>query len=136
MCRKLSRRGNLGRIGRGLRHRNHHRGTSPRQADLLLFGRPAQLRRRLNVGPFFAAAVDFTIGPDYEKVLGAIADAKRRLAQVKRFDMPGFCPNEHYIREMQRYGILPADHDPRVPVDPYATDQAYWRSMWHRAAKR
>ncbi len=44
--------------------------------------------------------------------------------------MPGFRPNDSYIREMQRYGILPAD----LPgnIDPYATDDAYWRSLWYR----
>jgi hypothetical protein len=36
---------------------------------------------------------------------------------------------------MQRYGILPADLKPGDPVDPYTTDQAYWRSFWYRAGK-
>ena len=47
----------------------------------------------------------------------------------KRFDMPGFRPNEHYIREMQRFGILPKDLKPTDPVDPYAIDRAYWDSF-------
>jgi len=46
--------------------------------------------------------------------------------------MPDFRPNEHYIREMKRFGILPANHNPRTPIDPYATDQAYWQSLWPR----
>jgi len=58
--------------------------------------------------------------------------AKVKLDEIKRFDMPGFRPNEHYIREMQRYGILPVDLAPDATVDPYATDQAYWKSLWHR----
>ena len=42
-------------------------------------------------------------------------------------------PSGQYIREMQRYGILPADFDPAAdPIDVYATDEAYWRSFWHR----
>jgi mono/diheme cytochrome c family protein len=69
---------------------------------------------------------------DYRKILAAIVDAKGQLDEIKRFDMPGFCPNEHYIREMKRYGILAAEHDPKTPLDPYATDQAYWRSMWYQ----
>ncbi len=73
-----------------------------------------------------------TSDADYGKILAAIAEAKGRLGRIKRFDMPGFCPNEHYIREMKRYGILAAEHDPKTPLDPYATDRAYWRSMWHR----
>ena len=43
--------------------------------------------------------------------------------------MPGFRPNEHYLREMQRFGILPRDLKPTDPVDPYATDRAYWKTF-------
>jgi len=40
-------------------------------------------------------------------------------------------PSPLYIREMKRYGILPADfRSDRDPIDAYATDQAYWRSFW------
>lgn len=49
------------------------------------------------------------------------------------FHMPGFRPNRHYIREMQRYGLLPATWDPAQDlVDVYALDQAYWRSLWYK----
>ena len=45
--------------------------------------------------------------------------------------MPGFRPNEHYVREMKRYGILRESSDPAGdPIDVYATDRAYWRSFW------
>ena len=48
--------------------------------------------------------------------------------------MPGFVPNEHYVREMKRYGVLPASLDPATePIDVYATDRAYWRTFWHHA---
>ena len=33
---------------------------------------------------------------------------------------------------MKRYGILPADQSEEAPVDVYATDRAYWRSLWFR----
>jgi hypothetical protein len=70
--------------------------------------------------------------PDYKKILTHIEAARKKLAEIKRFDMPGFQPNEHYIREMQRYGILPRSlHPERNPVNPYATDRRYWESMWH-----
>ena len=36
----------------------------------------------------------------------AITDAKSRLETIRRFDMPGFRPNEHYFREMKRFGVL------------------------------
>jgi hypothetical protein len=68
--------------------------------------------------------------PDYQLLLAALRRAQQRLAEIKRFDMPGFQPNPHYLREMQLYGILPAKLDPATPVDPYRTDQAYWRSQW------
>jgi hypothetical protein len=42
-------------------------------------------------------------------------------------------PSPNYVREMKRYGILPPDFDPAAdPIDAYATDEAYWRSFWHR----
>lgn len=48
------------------------------------------------------------------------------------YHLPGFRPNEHYVREMKRFGILPAEFDStRDPIDVYATDQAYWQSFWH-----
>jgi len=50
--------------------------------------------------------------------------------------VPHFCPNEHYVRELNRSGVLPADVEPGQPVDPYAADQAYWRLFWLRPAKR
>ena len=51
------------------------------------------------------------------------------------YHVPSFRPNEHYVREMKRYGILPGTF--RLATDPinvYETDQAYWRSLWHRPA--
>jgi len=69
---------------------------------------------------------------DYQKLLARIVKAKDQLDRIKRFDMPGFRPNEHYIREMKRFGILPPGLGPDDPVDPYATDTAYWRSFWYR----
>jgi hypothetical protein len=56
------------------------------------------------------------------------------LAAIKRFDMPGFRPNEHYFREMKHFGIIPAAQSPDDPIDVYALDQAFWASSWHRPA--
>ena len=77
--------------------------------------------------PVFASTDD----ADYRKLLAGIEKAKRNLDTHKRFDMPDFRPNVHYIREMKRFGILPESLGPNDPVDPYATDQAYWRSFWY-----
>jgi len=42
-------------------------------------------------------------------------------------------PSPLYIRQMQRYGILGPDFElERDPIDVYATDEAYWQSLWHR----
>ena len=67
------------------------------------------------------------------RIAGSIDDAAAKLAAGKRFDMPGFQPNEHYVREMKRYGILPADLGADTPIDVYATDEAYWQSLWYRS---
>jgi hypothetical protein len=48
------------------------------------------------------------------------------------YHVPDFRPNAHYVREMRRYGILPADFDRGSPLDVYAADQAYWRQFWYR----
>ena len=73
-----------------------------------------------------------TNDPDYGAILAMIRRGKERLDEIKRFDMPGFKPPAPYVREMKRYGVLPSTFDlARDPIDVYATDQAYWRSMWH-----
>ena len=77
-----------------------------------------------------------TRDPDYGKILAHIQAAGEKLHEIKRFDMPGFRPNKHYIREMQRYGVLPKDLAADAKIDVYATDQTYWRSHWYRSAPR
>jgi hypothetical protein len=74
-----------------------------------------------------------TTDPDYQSILRAIELAKTQLYEMKRFDMPGFRPTTHYVREMKRYGVLPAGFDvTKDPVDVYEVDRAYWRSLWYR----
>jgi len=68
--------------------------------------------------------------PAYQKILAEIVKARDRLEQAKRFDMPGFRPNEPYLREMKRFGILPDSLGAQDPVDVYAADEKYWRSFW------
>lgn len=67
----------------------------------------------------------------YQALLAAIRTSANQLATQKRFDMPGFRPNKHYIREMKRFGILPADLGADDPIDIYDTDERYWRSFWY-----
>jgi len=77
-----------------------------------------------------------TDDPLYRQILAAISDGHDRLVRGKRFDMPGFRPNPDYIREMQRFGFLPADLKPDDPVDAYAVDRAYWNSFDFRPVKQ
>jgi len=71
--------------------------------------------------------------PDYQAILTAVQAAKARQEKLGRFDMPGFRPNEHYVRWMKRFGILPESFDlDKDPINPYETDSAYWRSLWYQ----
>jgi hypothetical protein len=67
---------------------------------------------------------------DYQRILALCRAGERHLETTKRFDMPGFRPTNSYIREMKRYGILPASLAENAIIDVYATDRAYWRSFW------
>jgi hypothetical protein len=84
--------------------------------------------KEVGARPVFADATD----PDYQKILALCIEGKRRLEKIKRFDMPGFRPHPMYVREMKRFGILPKALGDDDPIDVYATDQAYWRSLWLR----
>jgi hypothetical protein len=67
---------------------------------------------------------------DYQAILAQCRWGQKRLNEIKRFDMPGFRPTASYVREMKRFGLLPADLSVVAPIDVYATDRAYWRSLW------
>ncbi|MCH8042611.1 MAG: hypothetical protein IID44_02730 [Planctomycetes bacterium] len=82
-------------------------------------------------GQVFASTKD----PDYLELLGTIETAAEQLKKQKRFDMPRYRPNEHYVREMQRFGALTKELGKDEPVDVYATDAAYWKSFWHTPRK-
>jgi hypothetical protein len=70
--------------------------------------------------------------PAYQAILAMCRAGKKRLGEIKRFDMDGFQPPAPYLREMRRYGILAEDHT--GPADPYVLDRAYWRSFHHENA--
>jgi len=67
--------------------------------------------------------------PLYKRILASVQGAHKWLNQVKRFDMPGFRPNQHYVREMKRYGFWPEKETPGKVVDYRAVDRAYWDSF-------
>ena len=73
--------------------------------------------------------------PLYKKMLAAIQAAHGRLDTGKRFDMPGFRPNRNYIREMQRFGFLPAGLKPDDAIDAYKVDRSYWDSFYYQPVK-
>jgi len=78
-------------------------------------------------GGVFTATSD----ADYRNLLNSIEEEKRYLDQVKRFDMPGFHPREAWYREMKRFGILPVATQAQQPVDYYALEREYWKSLWY-----
>jgi hypothetical protein len=77
-------------------------------------------------GDIFGSTAD----ADYQQLLAGIQEAKAHLESITRFTMPHFRPEPEYIREMQRYGILPASHQATDPIDVYETDRRYWQSFW------
>ncbi len=69
---------------------------------------------------------------DYRTLLTDIRGRNQQLAATARYGMPGFKPNRQYIREMKRFGVLPAQFDPGVdPVDGFSLDQEYWKLFWY-----
>jgi hypothetical protein len=72
-----------------------------------------------------------TSDPGYHTLLALCAAGKKHLDTIKRFDMPDFRPRAAYVREMKRYGIVPEVLPDAAAIDVYATDRAYWQSLWY-----
>ena len=70
--------------------------------------------------------------PDYQTILSLCVAGKEHLDNITRFDMPDFRPGPPYVREMKRYGIIPENLAADAKIDVYATDRAYWRSLWYK----
>jgi hypothetical protein len=79
-------------------------------------------------GEIFADTVD----ADYQDLLAGVREAKAQLEAITRFNMPRFRPEPEYVREMKRYGVLPASYQLADPIDVYDIDRRYWQSMWHQ----
>ena len=99
-------------------------------------GDPKLIRENLAAAPKaikHPVIFSHTTDPDYLKILKHIQAAKTKLDEIKRFDMPGFKPNSHYIREMKRYKVLdPAFDLTKQKINVYEMDMKYWQSMWHK----
>jgi hypothetical protein len=104
--------------------------SSPEQSLQLL----APLKKDVGGYEICGPVFESTEEPDFRILLAAINDAKAYLEKITRFSMPNFRPAPEYIREMQRFGILPADYQPGDPIDVYETDRKYWQSLWYRPA--
>jgi hypothetical protein len=69
----------------------------------------------------------------YSDLLGLCVSGRDFLERTSpRFDQPGFRPRIDWVREMKRYGILPAAFDNTAPIDCYAVERKYWESLWYR----
>jgi hypothetical protein len=76
-----------------------------------------------------------TDDPDYQKLLAMCVAGEEQLERIKRFDMPGFHPSGAWAREMIRYGILPFTLKPTDPLDVYALEEQYWKSLSYEPAQ-
>ena len=73
--------------------------------------------------------------PDYTKMLVSIQSGKALYDARPPWGTPGWKPNPQYVREMKRFGLLPETFDlAKEALDPFAMDQAYWRSLWQQPA--
>ncbi len=68
----------------------------------------------------------------YRAILSMVNAGRNFLDRNRRFDMAGFVPRSDWLREMKRYGLLPAAVKAEEVRDVYAIEQDYWRSLWPR----
>lgn len=70
--------------------------------------------------------------PGYQSILALCVAGKEFLNRNKRSDMPDFAPRADWVREMIRYGVLSENISAEQPMDVYAVEQLYWKSLWHQ----
>ncbi|MCX7047908.1 MAG: hypothetical protein NTX50_20785 [Candidatus Sumerlaeota bacterium] len=103
--------------------------THPRQSPLLLGPLAKSAKGWGSCGEVFKDDQD----PDFRILLSAIENAQKGIDAEPRFATPGFKPNWQYVREMKKYGILPASFNlAKDEINIFDTDQKYWRSLWHQ----
>jgi len=69
--------------------------------------------------------------PDYQRLLNLLLAGQKFLNENTRFDMANFRPRKDWVREMQRYGILPECATRDDVTDVYKVEREYWASLWH-----
>ncbi|MDR2117888.1 MAG: hypothetical protein LBP87_16045 [Planctomycetaceae bacterium] len=72
--------------------------------------------------------------PLYQEILRSLQRTHQQLETGKRFDMPGFRPNNDYIREMQKYGFVKKDLAPDETFDYYRAEKEYFDSWYYDPA--
>ncbi len=77
-------------------------------------------------GEVFASKTD----PDYVALLEEIRELREACYPRGFHFEPGYRAGPVYLREMKRYGVLPADFDPRTPIDPWKIDQDYYELFY------
>jgi hypothetical protein len=107
--------------------------TEPKHSPLLL-GPLAK-----SAGGFGSCGEVFkdTSDPDYRALLAAVEHGKGEFNNGPRYGSLGFRPNPQYVRELKRFGVLPQGYDLKsTPLDYFAADQNYWKSLWHQASQQ
>jgi len=90
---------------------------------------PADPKSAQRCPAVFTGAAD----PDYQALLALVRAGQTMLNDMTRFNLPNFRPPAPYLREMQRFGILPPDFQPaHQTVNCYDLDRRYWESLWYR----
>jgi hypothetical protein len=69
--------------------------------------------------------------PDYRKLLASLRKSKEEMNKPPRYGTPEWTPNRQYLREMKKFGVLPAHTKDRI--DPFAVDQRYWQLLQREA---
>ena len=70
---------------------------------------------------------------EYRAMLAAIRKGSEQMEKVARFGTEAFKPNRQYVREMKKFGVLPAGFDvSRDAIDIFETDQKYFELFWCR----
>jgi mono/diheme cytochrome c family protein len=70
---------------------------------------------------------------DWQAIVAALERGRAQYGDAPRWGQPGFRPNAQYVRELQRFAVLPATFDvTRDPLDVFAADQRYWALFEHR----
>ncbi|MBN2507687.1 MAG: hypothetical protein JXQ71_13440 [Verrucomicrobia bacterium] len=106
--------------------------TRPRHSPLLL----GPLAR--SAGGFESCGAVFkdTADPGYQQLLAALREGRAVFGSQPRYGTAGFKPNAQYVRELKRFGVLPAAFDlAREGLDVFDADQRYWRLFWHEGAE-